>query len=162
MNSNHAGMTRGSYRRLGIELAIDFVVMYLVMYTMIATLGDFYPNLNNVYMTLMMVTPMAIVMLISMRSMFPSPRISLVIGAAAAVIFMGSFLGMRLQAGVGDAEFVRSMIPHHSGAILMCREAELTDPEILALCSGIVESQQREIDQMKAILERLARPPASN
>ncbi len=76
MNANHAEMTKGSYRRLGIELAVDFVVMYLVMYTMIATLDDFYPNLNTAYMTLMMVTPMAIVMLIAMRSMFPSPRIN--------------------------------------------------------------------------------------
>ena len=162
MNANHANMTRGSYRRLGVELAIDFGVMYLVMYAMIATLDDFYPNLNNVYMTLMMVTPMAIVMLIAMRSMFPMPRINVVIGAAAAVIFAGSFLGMRLQAGVGDGEFLRSMIPHHSGAILMCREAALTDPEIVMLCTQIVEDQQREIDQMNAILERLARPDASN
>jgi hypothetical protein len=158
LKGSHASMTKGSYRRLGIELAIDFVVMYLVMYTMIATLDDFYPNLNNVYMTLMMVTPMAIIMLISMRSMFPSPRINIAIGAVAAVIFAVSFLGMRLQARVGDSEFLRSMIPHHSGAILMCREAELTDPEILTLCTGIVESQQREIVQMKAILERLATP----
>jgi hypothetical protein len=155
VNANHANMTRGSYRRLGIELAIDFVVMYLVMYSMIATLDHFYPNLNNLFMTLMMVTPMAIVMLITMRSMFPSPRTNVVIGGAAAVIFAGSFLGMRLQAGVGDGEFLRSMIPHHSGAILMCREAELTDPEIVTLCTQILESQQKEIDQMKAILERL-------
>jgi hypothetical protein len=47
MSANDADMTRGSYRRLGIELAIDFVVMYLVMYTMIASLDDFYPNLNT-------------------------------------------------------------------------------------------------------------------
>jgi hypothetical protein len=47
----------GTYRRLEIELAIDFVVMYLVMCTMIATLDDFYPNLNNAYMTLMMAMP---------------------------------------------------------------------------------------------------------
>jgi uncharacterized protein (DUF305 family) len=155
MNANHANMTWGSYRRLAIELAIDFVVMFLVMYTMIASLDDFYPNLNTAYMTLMMVTPMAIVMLVAMRSMFPSPRISLAIGGIAAVVFVASLLGVRQQVGVGDAEFLRSMIPHHSGAILMCREAELTDREILTLCTQITESQQREIDQMKAILERL-------
>jgi hypothetical protein len=162
MHTKHAEMTRGSYRRLGIELALDFLVMYLVMYTMIASLDDFYLNLNTVYMTLMMVTPMAIVMLIAMRSMFPSARISLAIGGAAAVIFVPSFLGVRLQAPVGDAEFLRSMIPHHSAAILMCREADLTDPEILTPCTQIVESQQREIDQMKVILERLGRPAAGS
>jgi uncharacterized protein (DUF305 family) len=42
----------------------------------------------------------------------------------------------------------------------MCREADLSDPEILTLCTQILESQQREIDQMKAILERLGGPAA--
>ncbi|WP_291358967.1 DUF305 domain-containing protein [Devosia sp.] len=108
---------------------------------MIATLGHFYLNLNNVHMTLMMVAPMAVVMLISMRSMFPSRRANRVIVVVALVVFGISFWGMRSQAAIGDAEFVRSMVPHHSGAILMW-------PRIIA-------GQQSEIDQMQAILERL-------
>ncbi len=47
------------------------------------------------------------------------------------------------------------MIPHHSGAVLMCNRAELSDAEIRALCGKIVRSQQEEIDQMKAIQHRL-------
>src|SRR5918994_257252 len=158
MNANHAEMTKGSYRRFGIELGIDFLIMYLVMYTMIATVDHFYLNLNNVYMTLMMVAPMAVVMVLGMPSMLPSRRTNWIIGFAAAAVFAGSFVGMRVQAGVADAEFLRSMIPHHSGAVLMCREAQLTDPEIVTLCAQIVESQQREIDQMKAILDRIGQP----
>jgi hypothetical protein len=154
MDANHADMTKGSYRWLGIELAIDFVIMYLVMYAMIATLDHFYLNLNTAYMALMMVTPMAVVMLFAMRSMFPSRRRNWLIGSAAAVIFVGSFVGIRLQGGVGDDEFLRSMIPHHSGAILMCRNADLTDDEIIRLCDQIITSQQAEIDQMEAIIER--------
>lgn len=46
------------------------------------------------------------------------------------------------------------MIPHHSGAILMCEQASITDPEIVALCQQIVASQQKEIAQMEAILGR--------
>jgi len=61
---------------------------------------------------------------------------------------------MRTQAAVGDKGFLRSMIPHHSGAILMCEQAKLTDPEIVALCTGIVRSQAQEIAQMEAILKR--------
>nr|WP_295892420.1 DUF305 domain-containing protein [uncultured Devosia sp.] len=152
---HHAEMTKGSYWRFGLELVIDFVIMYLVMYTMIATLGHFYLNLNNVYMTLMMVAPMALIMLISMRSMFPSRRANWAIAIAAVVVFGISFWGMRTQAAVGDAEFVRSMIPHHSGAVLMCQEASLTDPELISLCEGIVAGQQSEIEQMQAILHRL-------
>ena len=46
------------------------------------------------------------------------------------------------------------MIPHHSGAILMCREASLRDPELKTLCQDIIRSQQQEIEQMKGILAR--------
>lgn len=145
---------QGSYRILGVEMAIDFVIMYLVMYTMIATLDHFYPNLNNLYMTLMMVAPMTIVMLVAMRSMYPSRRLNLLIGIGAVLVFAASFAAMRTQAAVGDKEFLRSMIPHHSGAILMCEQASITDPEIVALCGAIVKAQREEIAQMKALLAR--------
>ena len=64
---------------------------------------------------------------------------------------------MREQLGVGDAQFLRSMIPHHSGAILMCEKAKLTDPEVLKLCDNIVAAQNREIAQMQSILQRIER-----
>lgn len=146
---------KSHYLRFGLELAADFVVMYLVMYAMIATLAHFEFNLNNVYMTLMMVAPMTIIMLVSMPSMFPSKRLNIVIAAGAAAIFLASFSAMRTQAGIGNAEFLRAMIPHHSGAILMCERAPVTDPEISALCRDIIASQAKEIAQMQAILARL-------
>ncbi len=154
MNHPDHGAAHKSYLHFGLELAVDFIIMYLVMYTMIASLDHFYLNLNNVYMTLMMVAPMAIVMMLFMRSMFPSKRLNLAIIAGAVVIFAISFYGMRTQLAVGDAEFLKSMIPHHSGAVLMCREAKLTDPDIITLCQQITESQNREIEQMKTILQK--------
>ena len=36
----------------------------------------------------------------------------------------------------------------------MCEQASLTDPEIVALCRAIVESQQAEIATMQALLAR--------
>ena len=152
----HGGAHKGQnhYGRLAIELTLDFVVMYLVMFTMIATLSHFRFNLNNVYMTLMMVAPMTIIMLVSMRSMFPSQRLNGLIIAGATAVFLLSFLGMRTQAGIGNSEFLRAMIPHHSGAIMMCEQASITDPEILALCQEITKSQKAEIAQMEAILAR--------
>lgn len=154
MNESHAGHGTKSYRNFAIELTIDFVIMYFVMYTMIATIRHLHFNLNNVYMTLMMVSPMAILMLITMRSMFMSTRANWIIGVGAALVFVLSFIGMRTQAAVGDREFLRSMIPHHSGAILMCEKASLTDAEIKSLCTQIVASQRQEIAQMEALLAR--------
>jgi uncharacterized protein (DUF305 family) len=65
------------------------------------------------------------------------------------------FAGIRAQTAVGDTQFVKSMIPHHAGAILMCNRAPIADAELKKLCSEIVQGQQREIDQMKQVLARL-------
>lgn len=51
-------------------------------------------------------------------------------------------------------QFLRWMIPHHAGAILMCQEANITDGAIKELCGNIVTSQQEQIDQMKGLLQR--------
>jgi len=47
------------------------------------------------------------------------------------------------------------MIPHHSGAITVCQESSITDPEIISLCYDIISAQKKEIDQMKEILVRI-------
>ena len=54
---------------------------------------------------------------------------------------------------MSDEQFLRSMIPHHSAAILMCEEASVRDPRIHELCRGIVSSQSAEIAQMEEILQ---------
>ncbi len=75
---------------------------------------------------------------------------------AVVVVALGVFfLGIRQQVAIGDKSFLRSMIPHHAGAILMCERAPIQDSEIKKLCGEIISSQQREIDQMKSILARL-------
>jgi uncharacterized protein (DUF305 family) len=61
------------------------------------------------------------------------------------------------QVEVSDTQFLRSMIPHHAGAILMCEESPIQDAEIEALCSAIISSHQAEIDQMKTKLRALDR-----
>lgn len=143
------------YQHLVIESVISAVIMYLVMFVMIDKLGSFYNNINMVYMTLMMVAPMVVIMLVgSMRSMFPNKKLNYVLVGGFAVVFFLSWALIRAQYPVGNTQFLRSMIPHHSGAILMCQEADISDPEIVKLCDGIIKGQEQEIDQMKAILQR--------
>jgi hypothetical protein len=142
------------YWLLGANLLISTVIMYFVMFTMIWSTADLFHNLNTFYMALMMATPMGVLMLAFMGSMYGNARLNAVLYAAFALVFALSFYAMREQSLVGDEQFLRSMIPHHSGAILMCERAAIEDAEIRSLCAGIVEGQQAEIDQMKAILAR--------
>ena len=143
-----------AYLMLGLNLLISGVIMYFVMFTMIDGLAEFFHNLNMAYMALMMVAPMAILMVLMMGSMYRNRAANLAIIAGFAVVFVAAFAFTRQQTAIGDGQFLRSMIPHHSGAVLMCREAKLSDPELRTLCQQIIRSQREEIAQMKAILAR--------
>lgn len=143
------------YGKLALNLAISTVIMYFVMFAMIDTLGDFYNNLNMFYMALMMVAPMAILMVAMMGSMYSNRSLNRAIYAGFSVVFVLALLGIRSQAAIGDAQFIRSMIPHHSGAILMCREASISDAELARLCGEIERAQREEIEEMQRILDRL-------
>jgi hypothetical protein len=155
-HGQHGGMSRAMMRKhyilLGLNLLAGAVIMYVGMFAMIWSGAEFVQNINFVYMALIMWAPMSAVMLWTMKEMYPSAQLNLLLYALFALVFVLSLLGIRSQLLVGDNQFLRSMIPHHSGAILMCERSELTDPEIRRLCEGIVESQAQEIAQMKAIL----------
>ena len=155
MHKMKTGEKMNMYRHLAVETTISAVIMYLVMFVMIDSLGSFYNNINMFYMTLMMVAPMVVIMLVgAMRSMFPNKKLNYILVGGFVAVFFLSWAFTRWQYPIGDAQFLRSMIPHHSGAILMCRESKLTDPELVKLCDDIIKNQEQEINQMKAILER--------
>ncbi len=143
------------YRHLGIMAALSFVAMYILMYAMVNTFDDVYNSVNQVYMAGLMTAPMVVIELVVMRAMYHNAKLNLLLIGASIVAGVLLFTFIRQQAVVTDSQFLRSMIPHHSGAILMCREAPLRDAEIRKLCGGIIASQQQEIDQMNAILRRL-------
>ena len=145
---------KSAYRSLAWQTLVGAVIMYLVMFVMIDRLSSFYNNLNMAYMTLMMVAPMVVLMIIAMPDMFPDKRRNILLLGGAALAFFGSFGLIRTQTTIGDQAFLRSMIPHHSGAVLMCEQARLSDPEVLELCRGIIAGQKAEIDQMKRIVDR--------
>lgn len=153
MQKKH-GMMNG-YISLAVQTFVSGVVMYLVMFVMIDNLGSFFNNLNMFYMTLMMVAPMVVLMILAMKDMFPNKAANTAILASSLIAFLGSFALIRTQTTIDDTSFLRSMIPHHSGAILMCQEASLKDAEVKALCDNIIRSQREEISQMKIILKRI-------
>jgi uncharacterized protein (DUF305 family) len=148
-------MTRGTiYYRLLAMTVLSFAAMYILMYAMVDRFANVLNNLNQVYMAGLMAAPMVLIELALMRHMYPSRKLNLAIAAIGLAALAGFFLLIREQTAIGDRQFLRSMIPHHAGAILMCGKASLQSDEIKTLCGSIIESQEKEIRQMKALLQK--------
>lgn len=105
-------------------MALGLIVMYVVMFSMIDRGHDFRNNLNMFYMAVTMWAPMGIFMLAAMPGMFPRKQLNIALYVGFIVLTVASYVATRAQALIDDRQFISSMIPHHSGAILMCREAE--------------------------------------
>lgn len=148
MNKNH-------YPRLIIMTVLSFIAMYILMYAMVDSFANVFSSFNQVYMAGLMAAPMVIIELALMGSMYPNKAWNILIIGVSALALLGFWFGIRQQVAISDKQFLRSMIPHHAGAILMCEQASLSDPEIKQLCREIISGQQREIAQMKAKLNEL-------
>lgn len=143
------------YLKLSVMAILSFMAMYILMYAMVDTFSNVFNSVNQFYMAGLMTMPMIIIELIVMSAMYENqPKNRLIIGLSVVLLIL-FFMLIRMQTAVSDKQFLRSMIPHHAGAILMCEKAPIEDQEIVALCNGILQSQQSEIDWMKAKLNAL-------
>jgi len=143
------------YRKLWIMAVLSFISMYILMYAMVNSISNVFNNVNEFYMAGLMTAPMIPIEIFLMRSMYKDAKRNILIVAASVILGIAFFLLIRQQGAVSDKQFLRSMIPHHAGAILMCEKASIQDTEIQELCKTIISSQQEEIDQMKAKLQEL-------
>lgn len=156
LNLRHSTTKHESpYKNLISMGVLHVPIMYLIMFSMVDTRNDIYQNLNTFYMALMMAAPMVAVMPFMMKKMYSDTRKNLLVALGSTLVLAGAFFAIRYQTAVGDTQFIRSMVPHHSGAILMCREANLKDLELKDLCDKISAGQRLEIEQMNKILKRL-------
>lgn len=150
-HNSHSGEHK-PYVGLLVSLIISFIVMYAIMYAMADRWNNVYVNLSNVYMTGLMAGSMLPIMLATMSGMFKNRKTNIALWAVSVVLLGLFWVLLRYEAGVGDRQFIRAMIPHHAAAIQMCQESSLTDPRVIKLCEGIVEAQEREIAELKALL----------
>lgn len=154
-HSGH-GSSGKMYLKFGIILLVSLGLMWVLSMSMVRSIDHFYFNLSNFWMALLMVSAMAIVMVVGMWAMFKNTKANIAMLVGFAVLFVGVFALGRTETFVGNEQFLKSMIPHHSRAILVCQESNITDPEIVELCEEIVQTQQEEISQMQTILDRYA------
>lgn len=146
-------MPSSPYRRLLLMGFLSFLSMYVLMYMMVDRIENVFPSVNQFYMAGMMTVPMIIFELTLMGAMYPNKKMN--VALMAVMVFVGILFiaGIRTQAAVTDTQLMKSMIPHHAGAILMCEEARLQDPELQALCQEIIATQVEEIDVMRTKLQ---------
>lgn len=144
-----------SYGRLTVMFVLHLIAMYVLMYAMVDTFANIHHNYNQLYMAMLMAAPMVILELLLMKSMYPSAKLNSIVLVLGIGLLAGSFLFIRQQTAIADEQFLKSMIPHHAGAILMCSEASLEDPQIKQLCDNIISGQQAEIDWMNQKLQSL-------
>jgi hypothetical protein len=148
-------MSKTHYGRLLLMAGLSFSSMYVLMYAMVNAIENVFSNFNQFYMAGLMTAPMIVIELALMGAMYHNKTINMTIMAASLVAMILFWILIRQQTAISDTQFLKSMIPHHAGAILMCEKAPIQDLQIKELCRAIMVSQQSEIDQMKALLAGL-------
>ena len=133
------------------------LVMFGLMYLNTYSLDHVFFSETRAYMALLMGAAMAAVMLAFMLGMYPNKSANAAIFAAAMAVFAGSLWLVLSQATVDQVSWMKAMIPHHSIAILTSERAHISDPRVRALADGIIKTQRREIEEMKALIQDLER-----
>ena len=146
-----------TYKKFSLMMFISFFIMYIVMFLNINSLGHYHTSITRIYMALLMVAPMAVVMLLMMGKMYPNKMLNIGIVTGAVIIFALVLTGLRTQTPIGDVQYMKAMIPHHSSAILVSKNANLKDPEVKKLAEQIIQSQEKEIAEMETILDRMGK-----
>ena len=136
-------------------IAASTVVMFGLMYLNVYESAHIFFSETRLYMALVMGAAMAVVMLGFMLGMYSNNRLNVGIFVGSIVLFAVALWLARSQSTVDDVSWMKAMIPHHSIAILTSERANISDPRVQKLADQIVESQRREIAEMKALILEL-------
>lgn len=155
-NNKNEMKGKNNYTKFVGMLVASFIAMYITMYLNTYAIDHVYFSLTRFYMSCLGIAAMAIIMFVAMRNMYQNKKKNIAIVLGSIVLF-GTALGLvRVQAPiVGDILWMKAMIPHHSIAILTSERADIQDPEVKRLADDIIEAQKKEIEEMKAMINRL-------
>ncbi len=140
------------YGRFAAMIATSTVVMFGLMYLNTYLVSHAYWSETRWYMALLMGATMAIIMLAFMLKMYSNKAVNAAIFAGAAIAFALTLWLVRSQATIGDASYMRAMIPHHSIAIMTSSRANISDPRVRKLADEIIYAQDKEIAEMRWLI----------
>ncbi len=134
------------------DIIIMFVIMVVAsvitgMNMWVNRLDDVRFHLNDIYMGISMTGWMLFLMglIYSMENY---------IWIGIVTIGISAYL-IRNQVFIGEREYIDSMIPHHSMAILMSKQlqekGQIQNKKLAQLVNNIIQTQQEEINLMKSL-----------
>lgn len=148
------GMSWGKFAAM---IVTSVLTMFFLMYQLVYSLDHALFSVNRLVASLVMGCVMTIVMLSFMWSMYGGIRTKIAVLAIATAGSVTLLYINRSQALISDVSFMKSMIPHHSIAINNARKASISDPRVRKLADQIIESQLREIAEMKRLIDDIER-----
>lgn len=155
MNQHEQGKGM-SWGRFLAMIVTSVVVMFFLMYQLVYSVDHALFSVNRLIASLVMGCVMAIIMLGFMWSMYEGKGTKIAVLLVAAVAGITLLSMNRNQTLISDVSFMKSMIPHHSIAINNARKASISDPRVRKLADKIIESQVREIVEMKLLIKDIA------
>jgi FlaA1/EpsC-like NDP-sugar epimerase len=141
-----------SWGKFAAMIAISVAVMFVLMYQLVYSFDHALFSLNRLLSSLVMGCVMTVLMLGFMWSMYEGKRTKTAVLVGATVAGVALLALNRSQTLIDDVSFMKSMTPHHSIAINNARKASISDPRVRRLADGIIESQVREIAEMKLLI----------
>jgi|SRR5690625_422400 len=148
-------MKKSNYTIFVLMLLCSAISMYITMYFNTYELSHVFFSWTRMYMTLIGIGGMAIIMFLFMRHMYKNKAKNTAIIICSLLLMGTATVLVRTQTPIDDVKWMRAMIPHHSIAILTSKNADIKDPETQKLAEDIIETQKREIAEMKQIIKRL-------
>jgi hypothetical protein len=149
-SSSH--QAHSNYGRFGLMVVASMVAMFILTYVNTYRFSHIDFSETRFFMTFVMGAAMAVIMLTFMRGMYQNKVVNRSIYLGSLIVFALAIWLVRSQATVDDRSYMRAMIPHHSIAILTSNSANIDDVRVRTLADEIIESQEREIAEMKWLI----------
>ncbi|WP_247889870.1 DUF305 domain-containing protein [Azospirillum brasilense] len=151
--NHHRNMMKMGWGRFAAMIATSTFIMFFLMYQLVYSFDHALFSVNRLVSSLVMGCVMTIVMLGFMWSMYRGMAIKIAVLVGAVLVGVVLLYVNRSQGLIGDVSFMKSMIPHHSIAINNASNASISDPRVRKLADKIIESQVREIAEMKLLID---------